>query len=197
MPFSSAGPSPLRTVVLLRGPRPCAAVRTALPTALRTAPLRPPRNEGTIDGYPSLLVTYLGAGTDEASGSLYDIDGSAGAAERFKVRAFDADKYLLLELVSPEGTARDCVPNGPASNGYDAQPWAFTVTAPAGPPIKYIRLDSEGSESAPDVAFDNFNAFTRCQIGVDPPAAPATALGIGKGAPASGRREMDCKFRGV
>jgi hypothetical protein len=125
--------------------------------------LRFPRQdlEGQYDGLPALLVTYEGE-TEEASGMLYDIDGRTKATEHFKVTAFDAHRTELVSHLSPEGTIRFCTPNAPTPNNLDSWGWQFTITAPEGAKIKYIRIDQVGTDPDPSFGFDNFVAYTRC-----------------------------------
>ena len=79
-----------------------------------------------------------------------------------KVTAFDAHRTELVSHLSPEGTIRFCTPNAPTPNNLDSWGWQFTITAPEGAKIKYIRIDQVGTDPDPSFGFDNFVAYTRC-----------------------------------
>ena len=133
---------------------------------LKTMFLRFPKEdgEGTWDGVPSLLVTYTGAGSEHATGQVFDIDGSGSPTvdtEQLKVTAYDASYVPLASVDSPEGTATSCA-SRPSANNYDAHGWRFSLRAGAGLRIKYVRVDFTGSAAHPTVGFDNFNVFPAC-----------------------------------
>ena len=82
---------------------------------------------------PSLLVTYLGKGTVEASASLYDIDGtSLTNTEQFRILAFDGNRNEIGRVLTPLGNEDSC--NGHSANNYDALPWYGPGSPGAQPP---------------------------------------------------------------
>ena len=134
-------------------------------------------------GLPSLLIKYIGNhfGTEEASGSLYDLDEHNNRQEPFKVTAWDdSDPPLMLdEVFGPTGPKAECNPDLPVDDpdhkSWDSHGWQYTLRGTAEKKIKYIRIDYLGNAGAdathkakvfPPMGFDHFNAFTKCHEGV-------------------------------
>eukprot|EP00670_Eutreptiella_braarudii_P004942 CAMPEP_0174288368 /NCGR_PEP_ID=MMETSP0809-20121228/20295_1 /TAXON_ID=73025 ORGANISM="Eutreptiella gymnastica-like, Strain CCMP1594" /NCGR_SAMPLE_ID=MMETSP0809 /ASSEMBLY_ACC=CAM_ASM_000658 /LENGTH=415 /DNA_ID=CAMNT_0015385493 /DNA_START=82 /DNA_END=1329 /DNA_ORIENTATION=+ len=147
--------------------------------------LRPPRSasEGAWDRAPSLLITYLGAGTPEAGGVLNDIDGantSDANAERFTIRAFDASQRELTRQEFPHGTEAGSVAR-PGAHNYDAHGWTFVVPAPVEALIKYLRVDFTGRKPNPSMGLDNLKTFPLCAGNSEAARQPPVAAGEGMG----------------
>eukprot|EP01134_Creolimax_fragrantissima_P007188 CFRG7188T1 len=111
---------------------------------------------GTEAHVPSLLITYEGATSTEATGMIYDIDGGADREEEFLVSAFNNNKQLIASDLSPRGVTNDC-----ELNPYESNPWEFRLLPTGGESIKYIRIDYVGTGSPEKIGlgFDNFRQY--------------------------------------
>jgi hypothetical protein len=137
--------------------------------------LRAPGHVGDPGVTDSLLIRYVGDLTRQASGQLWDIDGSNNRQEQWLVTAYGQDESPIASIQSPLGTTAD-----PNLNQYESGAWRWTFDLPPDDPeIAFVRIDYIGT-GTPGFAFDNFYAF-------DVPA-PGTAALLGLAGMTQARR---------
>jgi hypothetical protein len=101
---------------------------------------------GTVPG--PFIVAYATSQTITAlSGEIWDIDGSQGGTEQWRVDVLDASNNVLTSQLSPLGN----------SLALDGLPWTFSFSGlPAG--VNKVRLTFVGTKtSGLGLAFNNFS----------------------------------------
>lgn len=92
-----------------------------------------------------------------ASGEIWDIDGTGGSTERFRVEAYNEDQELLDTILSPLGN----------SLALDAKPWTFGFSDLDG--ISQLKIFFTGSKTSNlGIAFNNFSPTSDLSVVPEP-----------------------------
>ena len=129
------------------------------------------RTEGLSGDLASLLIEYTAGGTFEASGQIWDIDGSnPSATEQWLVTAYDASGNPVDSMLSPLGD------DNSAAVPTESAPWTWSFDVmPDGPAIEAILIEFVGSKTNNvGLAFDNFAP----RVVPTPGSAALAAMGL-------------------
>ena len=129
------------------------------------------RTDGLAGDLASLLIEYTAGGTFEASGQIWDIDGSnPSATEQWLVTAYDASGNPVDSMLSPLGD------DNSAAVPTESAPWTWSFDVmPDGPAIEAILIEFVGSKTNNvGLAFDNFAP----RVVPTPGSAALAAMGL-------------------
>jgi hypothetical protein len=111
--------------------------------------IRPPAGPGNSRPAPPPLIADFTTAqiVTDFSGEIWDIDGTSGATEQWRVDILSGANAVLATLTSPVGN----------NNALDGRPWVFSFSAlPSG--ADKARITFIGTDSAVGTGFNNFGA---------------------------------------